>query len=198
MPRITKEQLSQIEEYVKTLPENEREQKMKEVISQFENPQCPFCLMSEGKIETTKVYEDENFLAVLEIKPASPGHTILMVKKHISQISKLSSEDFENVAKIIKKLSYSLSRTYGSFNILISEGENSGQRFDHVTINLIPRFKEDNISISWNPLKLEQKDLDKIKEKIIKNFPQAEKPKQVEINKEHFEEELKRLNKRLP
>ncbi len=195
---ITKEQLSQIEEYVKTLPENEREQKMKEIISQFENPQCPFCLMSEGKIETTKVYEDENFLAVLEIKPASPGHIILMVKKHISQISKLSSEDFENIARIIKKLSYSLSKTYGSFNILISEGENSGQRFDHVTINLIPRFKEDNISISWNPLKLEQKDLEKIKEKIIKNFPQAEKPKQVEINKEHFEEELKKLNKRLP
>lgn len=198
MPKITKEQLSQIEEYVKTLPENEREQKMKEILSQFENPQCPFCLMSEGKIETTKVYEDENFLAVLEIKPASPGHIILMVKKHISQISKLSSEDFENIARIIKKLSYSLSKTYGSFNILISEGENSGQRFDHVTINLIPRFKEDNVSISWNPLKLEQKDLDKIKEKIIKNFPQAEKPKQVEIKKEHFEEELKKLNKRLP
>ncbi len=198
MPKITKEQLSQIEEYVKTLPENEREQKMKEILSQFENPQCPFCLMSEGKIETTKVYEDETFLAVLEIKPASPGHIILMTKKHINQLSKLSSEDLANIAKIIKKLSYSLSKTYGSFNILISEGENSGQRFDHITINLIPRFKEDNVTISWNPLKLEQKDLDKIKEKIIKNFPQAEKPKQVEVNKDYIEEEFTKLNKRLP
>ena len=105
MPKITKDQLQQIEDYLKTLPDSEREVKRKEIITQLEEPkQCPFCLMSEGKIDTTKVYEDKNFLAVLEIKPANKGHTIIIPKRHIGSLSQLNTEEAESLMGVIKKL----------------------------------------------------------------------------------------------
>jgi len=198
MQKLTKDQLKQIEDYVKTLPENERQQKMQEVITQFENPQCPFCLMVEGKIQAIKIYEDRDFLAVLEIKPANEGHTILMIKRHINQIYSLSYEELENLSKIIKKLSFAFSKTYGSFNILISEGEAAGQRFDHFVVNIIPRLTNDSVNISWQSVQVDQKELEKIKGKIVGNFPQIEKPKPAEVSKTNFEEELRKISRRTP
>ena len=43
---------------------------------------CIFCKIVAGEIPSTKVYEDDNFLAFLDINPQSPGHTQVIPKKH--------------------------------------------------------------------------------------------------------------------
>ena len=43
---------------------------------------CVFCKIVRGEIPSHKVYEDENFLAFLDINPRSPGHTLIIPKKH--------------------------------------------------------------------------------------------------------------------
>ena len=43
---------------------------------------CIFCKIIRGEIPATKVYEDDNFLAFLDIRPLSPGHTIIIPKRH--------------------------------------------------------------------------------------------------------------------
>ena len=45
-------------------------------------PDCIFCKIIKGEIPSHKVYEDENFLAFLSINPKSPGHTLVIPKKH--------------------------------------------------------------------------------------------------------------------
>ena len=137
MSKLTKEQLAEVQEYIQSLPEEEREPKLKEIMSQFEEqtPQCPFCLMSEGKIQTTRVYEDGNFLAVLEINPVNKGHTILFTKRHIKSFGDFNDLEIENIGKVIKKLGVGVSKLGEGINIIGSEGKNSGQRFEHFTIN---------------------------------------------------------------
>lgn len=46
------------------------------------DPHCIFCKIVAGEIPAYKVYEDENFLAFLDINPQSPGHTQVITKKH--------------------------------------------------------------------------------------------------------------------
>lgn len=199
MPKLTKEQLDQIQEYIQSLPEEEREPKLKEVMSQFDQPegppQCPFCLMSEGKIPTTKVYEDENFLGVLEINPANNGHTILFTKRHIKSFSELSTDESENIGKIIKKLSISLLSISEGLNILDSEGKASGQRFEHFVINLIPRLKEDSVKIGWQGKQSNEAELNKVRETIIQAIPK-EKPKAVPVDEDKLKTEFYKLKKR--
>lgn len=43
---------------------------------------CIFCKIVRGEIPSYKVYEDEHFLAFLDIHPQAPGHTQVIPKEH--------------------------------------------------------------------------------------------------------------------
>ncbi|HLC58258.1 MAG TPA: HIT domain-containing protein [Candidatus Nanoarchaeia archaeon] len=201
MSQLSKEQLKEIEDYLKTFPENQRKEKEIEIKKQLENQttQCPFCLMSEGKIETTKIFEDPGFLAVLEINPANRGHTILMSKRHIKSISELNEPETDHLGKIIKKLSTAINLTAEGVNVLYSEGKASGQRFEHFTVNIIPRISKDKVNIEWQPSKIEKQDLEKIKQEIISRIPK-EIPKNIPqpLKQDYLKSELMKMKKRLP
>ncbi len=177
MQKLSKEQLEEIQQYISSLPEEDREHKLKEVMSQFEQQpaQCPFCLMAENKIQTTRVYEDPFFLAVLEINPANPGHILLFPKRHIAIFPMLNNDELESLPRILKKLETSLLTLSQSSNILISDGPHSGNKFEHLVINFIPRQKNDNVNISWKQNKIEESDLKKLQQNILDAIPQEKK-----------------------
>ena len=63
---------------------------------------CIFCKIVSGKIPCYKVYEDENFLAFLDIRPLNLGHTLVIPKKHFRWVWDVPNigEYFEVVCKI--------------------------------------------------------------------------------------------------
>ena len=63
---------------------------------------CLFCKIVKGEIPAYKVYEDNNFLAFLDINPQSPGHTQVITKKHYRWVWDVpnAGEYFEVVKKI--------------------------------------------------------------------------------------------------
>lgn len=63
---------------------------------------CIFCKIVRGEIPSHKVYEDENFLAFLDINPQSPGHTQVIPKQHYRWVWDVpnAGEYFEVVKKI--------------------------------------------------------------------------------------------------
>jgi len=46
------------------------------------DPNCIFCKIVSGEIQAYKVYEDNNFVAFLDIHPQAPGHTQVIPKEH--------------------------------------------------------------------------------------------------------------------
>ncbi|MBX4198181.1 HIT domain-containing protein [Candidatus Parcubacteria bacterium] len=65
---------------------------------------CIFCKIVKGDIPAHKVYEDDNFLAFLDIHPQSPGHTQIIPKKHYRWVWDVpnAGEYFEVAQKIAK------------------------------------------------------------------------------------------------
>ena len=65
---------------------------------------CIFCKIVSGEIPATKVYEDEDFLAFLDIHPQTPGHTQVIPKAHCRWVWDVPNvgEYFELVRKIAK------------------------------------------------------------------------------------------------
>ena len=65
---------------------------------------CIFCKIIHGEIPSHKVYEDENFLAFLDIHPQSPGHTQVITKQHYRWVWDVPNAGayFEVVRKIAK------------------------------------------------------------------------------------------------
>ncbi|MCK9368635.1 HIT domain-containing protein [Candidatus Dojkabacteria bacterium] len=72
---------------------------------------CIFCKIVKGDIPSFKIYEDENFLAILDIAQFSEGHTIVIPKKHADYIWDVEKKDeyFEVITKIanhFRKIGY--------------------------------------------------------------------------------------------
>ena len=65
---------------------------------------CIFCKIVSGEISSHKVYEDEHFLAFLDIHPQSPGHTQVIPKTHYRWVWDVpNAGDYFDVVKKIAK-----------------------------------------------------------------------------------------------
>ncbi|MDN6397501.1 MAG: HIT domain-containing protein, partial [Alkalibacterium sp.] len=47
---------------------------------------CIFCKIIEGEIPSRKVYEDDDVIAILDMSQVTKGHTLVIPKKHVSDI----------------------------------------------------------------------------------------------------------------
>jgi histidine triad (HIT) family protein len=132
---------------------------------------CIFCKIAKKEIYSYMIDETENFVAVLDINPHAPMHTMIIPKEHIENFVDLPEEYGIELLKfmkyIIKRISEKLNTK--DFTIGINEGKNAGRAIDHLHIHIIPRFKNDKggsiHSVVYNPPK---EPLEKIY-KILKN-----------------------------
>ena len=131
---------------------------------------CVFCDIIKGDIPSYKVYEDDNYLAILDISQATLGHSLVMPKKHYDTILDMEDDkagELMSVAdKIAKKIVTNLNAT--GCNMLINTGEVAGQTVKHVHLHIIPRYTEsDSIKIE---LKENKFNLDEVIKRINKGL----------------------------
>ena len=106
---------------------------------------CIFCAIAAGEIPSFKVYEDDKFLAYLDINPFSEGHVLVIPKEHreglIDAEDSLLSELFARVKKVATHVKEVLGAD--GFNILQNNGEAAGQTVRHIHFHIIPRKNGD-------------------------------------------------------
>ncbi|MEK7448625.1 MAG: HIT family protein [Planctomycetota bacterium] len=114
---------------------------------------CIFCRIIRGEIPVSKLYEDSQVIAILDINPIRPGHTLLIPKKHYASLSELTPAEQVTWLQPLDKLSRAIVRGTGSegFNLLLNNGRCAGQVVPHLHIHIIPRKNDDEVSFHWNP-----------------------------------------------
>ena len=121
---------------------------------------CIFCKIVNGEIPSYKVYEDNKYLAFLDISQTTKGHTLLIPKKHYSNLLELETSEYSDLLSVIKKIALGIKKETNAlgFNILNNCGEEAGQTVMHFHIHIIPRYESDtfNISFSNNSLTKEE------------------------------------------
>ena len=85
--------------------------------------ECVFCKIVKGEIPSYKVYEDDNFLAFLDINPQSPGHTLVIPKKHYRWVWDISerrdvSPNIGEYFEIVQKIARAQQRAFNTEWIL--------------------------------------------------------------------------------
>lgn len=110
--------------------------------------QCVFCQLIAGKISSRKVYEDESCIAILDINPANPGHTLILPKEHYSIMPLMPEKELLAMFKVTKKVSQALIRSMKAdgTNIFVANGAAAGQKSPHVMLHVIPRRAGDGIT----------------------------------------------------
>jgi len=133
---------------------------------------CIFCKIINGDIPSATLYEDEEFIALLDRFPCSLGHTLIIPKEHSKNIfdidAKKAGRLFSLAVKIATVLKDALG--YDNLNVLQNNGELAGQTVHHFHLHIIPRKASDSIDIKWSPLSLSDEKIDDIKTTIIEKF----------------------------
>lgn len=104
---------------------------------------CIFCKIIDGEIPSYKIYEDEVVYAFLDITQVTPGHTLVVPKKHAKDIFEYDEELASQVFARIPKIARALEKAYPDMqglNIINNNREVAYQSIFHSHIHLIPRF----------------------------------------------------------
>ena len=128
---------------------------------------CIFCKIINGEIPSKKVYEDDYVVAILDISQATKGHTLVLPKKHFSNLLEIDNVYYLMVMMVVKELSAKIVNNLGAegVNILNNCGEAAGQTVMHFHVHIIPRYKDDDLKIEFTNHSL---DLEEIKNLILK------------------------------
>lgn len=109
---------------------------------------CLFCKIIAGEIPSTKIYEDDNVLAFLDIRPVNIGHTLVIPKVHHMNLYETPDEDLSHMIAVVKKLSIAIKSALNAdgINIEMNNDPVAGQIIFHTHIHIIPRFQGDGFT----------------------------------------------------
>ena len=107
---------------------------------------CIFCKIVSGDIPASKVYEDDRFLAFLDISQVTPGHTLVIPKKHARNLLEMTPDktaDLFNVVSTVTKKVENATQPQG-MNIISNMEEIAGQSVFHTHVHILPRYSQDD------------------------------------------------------
>ncbi len=113
---------------------------------------CPFCSKS---VNASVFLEKGNFLAIYNIAPVLPGHSLIIPRYHVTSLLKLDNREmisFFETARIALRILMKAFNT-DAFDWSIQEKPEAGQTIEHLHLHIVPRMKGDlQHPGDWYPL----------------------------------------------
>lgn len=108
---------------------------------------CIFCKIVRGEIPSHKVYEDETYLAFMDVFPRVKGHVLVIPKKHYRWVYDVPvfGEYFEKAKQIGLKIQQTVGADYISFITM-------GEAVPHAHIHILPQKHGEIHGIKFTPV----------------------------------------------
>ena len=104
--------------------------------------ECQFCVLPDSRVW----FDQGGVLVFKDAYPISPGHTLVIPRRHVKSLFELGGEEREDLFQALsraKGLLVSEMKPDG-FNIGINDGIAAGQTVFHLHVHLIPRYQGDS------------------------------------------------------
>jgi len=111
--------------------------------------ECIFCKIVNGEIPCEKVWEDKNFIAILDVHPVVEGHTLVIPKEHFKNIFETPDECAGSINLACKKVAILLKEKFGvnAVNILNASGKEAQQSVFYLHYHVVPRRENDGLDL---------------------------------------------------
>ena len=112
---------------------------------------CVFCGIVAREIKASLVYEDEEFLAFLDLFPVHPGHTLVVPKRHVPDLASCEEDLAARLFGLARRLAPAVTRAAGAegFNVWTANGRVAGQEVFHLHLHLLPRHADDAFGLRF-------------------------------------------------
>lgn len=131
---------------------------------------CDFCAIARGEDSSVEVVcQDEDWIAFFPLNPATPGHTLVIPRVHVSDLWQLEPPLTGKLMDAVVRVGRAIDDAVQpeGMNLITSAGETAEQTVFHLHLHLVPRWKRDGFGRIW-PLdgKFEDAPLEEIAEQI--------------------------------
>ena len=109
-----------------------------------------FCAITAGEAPAIRIYEDDNYLAILDIRPFTRGHTLVIPKRHTVDLTDTPPETLAEMATIGQRIARAARATElaDATNIAINDGLAAFQSVFHIHLHVLPRRNGDKLSVA--------------------------------------------------
>ncbi|MEI8093839.1 MAG: HIT domain-containing protein [Spirochaetales bacterium] len=122
------------------------------------DPHNIFARILRGELPSHKVYEDDHCLAILDIFPINPGHTLVIPKAPVENFADLPADLAAHVVAIGQKVAAAQKAAAragalkcSGVNFFVNDGPDAGQEVPHAHLHVLPRFPGDGFAFKLGP-----------------------------------------------
>lgn len=129
---------------------------------------CIFCEIVADRQPSHRVLVDEHTVAFLDIRPAAPGHTLVVPRTHAADLCDVSEAVHSQVAAMVHRVARLLTATLApdGMNVKHNTGRAAGQDVFHFHTHVIPRWHGDGLNLTWRSPRASAGELENVLEQI--------------------------------
>ena len=110
---------------------------------------CVFCTIVAGDAPAIRIFEDDEYLAILDIRPFARGHTLVIPKQHSVDLTDTPPETLAGMVAIGQRIARAARRSglhADGNNIAINDGKAAFQSVFHIHLHVLPRRTGDKLA----------------------------------------------------
>ena len=112
---------------------------------------CVFCAIAAGTAPAIRIHEDDDYLAILDIRPFTRGHTLVIPKAHSVDLTDTSAATLAGMLAVGQRIAQA-TRASGlaatGNNMAINDGKSAMQTVFHIHLHVIPRRDGDKVAFA--------------------------------------------------
>jgi histidine triad (HIT) family protein len=111
---------------------------------------CVFCAIVAEQAPAVRIYEDDGYLAILDIRPFTRGHTLVVPKRHTVDLTDTPPQTLADMVTIGQRIAKAARATElaDATNIAINDGRPAFQTVPHIHLHVLPRRNGDKLSVA--------------------------------------------------
>lgn len=111
---------------------------------------CVFCAIVAGEAPAIRIYEDDGYLALLDVRPFTRGHTLVVPKRHTVDLTDTPPQTLADMVTIGQRIAKAARTTElaDATNIAINDGRPAFQSVLHIHLHVLPRRNGDKLSVA--------------------------------------------------
>ncbi|MBP9856303.1 MAG: HIT family protein [Candidatus Pacebacteria bacterium] len=136
------------------------------------NTDCLFCKIVAGEIPSYKIFEDADFIGIVDIQPVNLGHALLIPKKHVINLLDMPADLLAKLGTHLQTLSQAVKEVVQAdgVNVIMNNERAAGQLIFHQHSHIIPRFTNDGLEPWHNKVKPTPEELEATRQKLSDNL----------------------------
>ena len=131
--------------------------------------ECVFCAIGSGRAPAAFVYEDDEFVAVADLRPVTTGHLLVLPRVHHADLASLPPSAGTRMFTIAQELAAAVRRTdlqCEAINLFLADGKAAGQEIPHAHLHVIPRFAGDGFVLKADWRVRSREELTEVADKV--------------------------------